>query len=215
MQPPVNPLLDVHLSNNLIWFEEAGFGYFEVPEAAQHYDGEYFARYAAQATSTVGIALMNARANLVQKWAAGRLVDVGIGSGAFLEERYRRDFTGDKGFDVNPIGIDWLKRRGAFGDLYAETWPVATFWDALEHIRRPDLALAQVEFMAFVALPIFTGVEHVLRSKHYRRDEHFWYFTRRGFVAWAKSQGFDVVDIVATETALGREDVETFVLRRR
>lgn len=155
------------------------------------------------------------RNDLVQRHHGGGVLDVGIGSGAFLEERIRTGIETDHGFDVNPAGLAWLRARGMFGDLYARTWPAVTFWDVLEHIRRPDLALGQVERIAFVALPIFRDAAHVLASKHYRRDEHFWYFTRDGFVRFALANGFQVVDILATETAIGREDVETFVLERR
>lgn len=211
----VNPLLEPHLAGaSLAWFPEAGFGYYEVPESAMPYDATYFARYQAQAATPLGRSLMAARDELVSRYWGGGVLDVGIGSGAFLLDRRLAGVETDKGYDVNPCGVEWLKAAGLWGDLYAQSWPVATFWDALEHIRRPDLALAQVSDAAFVAIPVFTGPEHVLASKHYRRDEHFWYWTREGFCRFAGACGFDVVDIVATETALGRDGIETFVLRR-
>lgn len=215
----LNPLTVSLQRHSLTWFPESGVGYFEVPEAAQPYDGEYFERYRRQAATPLGRRLMRARVDLVARHWAGPVLDVGIGSGAFLEERglgLIRAPGGDcdRGFDVNPAGVAWLRDLDVWGDLYGRRWEAATFWDALEHIRRPDLALDQVEAIAFVAIPTFRGVEHVLASKHFRRDEHFWYWTRDGFCRFAAACGFEVVDIVATETALGREDVETFVLRR-
>lgn len=210
-----NPILEPFLTACLTWWPEAGCGYFEVPPDAQPYDAGYFARYAAQANTPIGRRLMDARSFLVdQYWGAG-VLDVGIGSGAFLLSRIAEGIETDRGFDVNPAGIAWLDSRGMWGDLYAQRWHAVTFWDALEHIRRPDLALAQVEQWAFVAIPVFRDAEHVLTSKHFRRDEHFWYWTREGFRRFAEAQGFEVVDITATETAIGREDVETFVLRRK
>jgi len=212
-----NPLLEPFARDCLTWFAEAGFGYFEV--RGEHYDEAYFDRYAAQAGEGIGPRLMAWRCELVGSNWPYSVLDVGIGSGAFLEARDKaRPPTrrhADLGFDVNPAGVAWLKERGRFADLYAEGGTdAATFWDVLEHIRRPDLALAQVNMKAFVSVPIFRDVAHVLASKHYRRDEHFWYWTRAGFIRFAEAQGFAVLDILATETAIGREDVETYVLKR-
>ena len=211
----LNPTVEALVGTSLTWFPESGVGYYEVRESDQPYDAAYFARYQAQAETDLGREIMAARSCLVDRYHGGGVLDVGIGSGAFLLDRQASGVETDKGFDVNPAGVDWLKSRGMFGDLYGRTWPAATFWDALEHIRRPDLALYQVEEIAFVAIPTFRDVAHVLASKHFRRDEHFWYWTRDGFRRFASACGFDVVDIVATETALGREDVETFVLARK
>jgi len=206
-------------SGRLVWAPEAGVGYFEC-EAGEVYDGAYFERYAAQAATTTGRRLMEARVALVRRhlgdigFSVRTVLDVGIGSGAFVEARLAGG--GDaSGYDINPAGVEWLQDRGLFEDLYGRGHGAVTFWDSLEHIREPDRALACCADWVFVALPIFRDAAHVLASKHYRKDEHYWYFTRDGFRAFADAQGFDLVDLVATETALGREDVETFVLRRR
>ena len=215
---PFHPAIAAYAANALTWFPEAGFGYFEVQGAP--YDAAYFARYREQAETPIGRSLMAARVQLVRRHvgdialAQGPVLDVGIGSGAFVEACWAEGIAAC-GFDVNPAGVAWLQRNSAFAPLYTgRRYPVLTFWDSLEHIREPQLALAACGGWAFVALPIFRDAEHVLASKHYRRDEHYWYFTRDGFRRFAQAEGFDVVDIVATETALGREDIETFVLRR-
>ena len=39
-----------------------------------------------------------------------------------------------------------------------------------------------VERLVFLCLPLFTGPEHVLRSKHFRPEEHCWYWTRDGLL---------------------------------
>jgi hypothetical protein len=203
----------------LTWWPEAGAGFYEVEQPDMAYDQAYFDRYAAQADSEIGRRLMASRVQLVKRHlgdiglASHAILDVGIGSGAFIEAM-STEAKAVLGYDINPAGVAWLKARDAYRDLYAARWSVLTFWDALEHIRDPGRALAQCDRWAFVAIPIFRDVDHVLASKHYRRDEHYWYFTRAGFIAFAKAQGFAVVDIVATETALGRDDIETFVLRR-
>lgn len=200
----------------LVWMPERGVGYFEV-EGAQ-YDAAYFAQYERLGDTDMGAALNRHRVQLVKAWASreAQLLDVGVGSGTFLEHwnASPAEHLGG-GFDVNPAAVAWLKERGWWwGDLYARPWDTLTFWDSLEHIREPSLALAQAATWAFVAVPIFTGPDHVLASRHYKPSEHYWYWTRRGFVRFAESCGFDVVDIRATETALGRDGIESFVLRR-
>lgn len=215
--PPSNPLVDAYRRHGLTWFPEAGFGYFECVGAP--YDQEYFDRYAAQGETEIGKALNRFRCEIVARYWGGEILDVGVGSGAFLQAREastRPDLAAaDRGFDINPAGVAWLGSVGKFGELYqAGAWDAVTFWDSLEHIRRPDEALARVGLMAFVSIPIFDGPDHVLRSKHFRRDEHYFYFTRAGFLAWTKAQGFECLDVRATESAIGREGIETFVLRR-
>lgn len=205
----------------LIWSQEDGVGFLEVKNEGV-YDEEYFQRYREMSQTPMAIALNGFRADLVRRHG-GRvggafeeitLLDVGIGDGAFLraleEDRWIHRF----GADVNPAGIAYLEEHGQLGSL-EDTYGVVTFWDSLEHIRDPRWALRSAASVALVSIPIFADVEHVLASRHFRPDEHYWYFTRAGFIAFAKQEGFDVVDVLATETALGRDGIETFVLNRR
>ena len=216
-----NPDITALTCNALTWFPELGYGYFECVQSGEVYGQDYFDRYAAQAETPTGRRLMAARVDLVRRHVGDialsgqATVDVGIGSGAFVDSMIACGY-GALGYDVNPAGVAWLKKRGLWADLFPhKQCDVVTFWDSLEHIRDIRGALAGCSRWAFVALPIFRDAEHVLASKHFRRDEHYHYFTRAGFRRFAEACGFDVLDIVATETALGREDVETFVLRRR
>lgn len=216
---PVPDLLADAAGRRLVWIPELGLGYYECEGGSAVYDQAYFDRYADQADSNIGRRLMAERVKLVKRHVGDLalqehwVLDVGIGSGAFLEACWAEGFKAI-GFDVNPAGVEWLRRQSRFRDLYLGDHRVVCFWDALEHIREPDQALAHCADWVFVAIPIFRDVAHVLASKHFRRDEHYWYFTRDGFRRFAEGQGFTVVDLVATETAIGREDVETFVLRR-
>lgn len=201
----------------LIWSQADGVGFLEVDDSGV-YDQDYFDRYRAMSETPMAVALNRFRADLVRRHGGVSeeitLLDVGIGDGAFLRalegERWIRRY----GADVNPAGISYLEQLGQLGSL-EESYDVVTFWDSLEHIRDPRWALKAAAGVALVSIPIFSGVEHVLASRHYRPDEHFWYFTRQGFRAFAERQGFDVVDVLATESALGRDGIETFVLIRR
>lgn len=208
----LNPTLWGMAHDRLIWLEQAGVGYYEC-DTEGVYTSDYFDRYAEQAETPIGHEIMEARVGLCVQFGVTQLLDVGIGSGAFLSAWWG---VGGGGFgdDVNPAGIAWLDDRGKRRRL-ASDHDVVCFWDVLEHIRRPEEALAHVKRLAFVSLPIFTDAAHVLRSKHFRPSEHYWYFTRRGFIAFAESCGFRVVYAGADETLLGREDIETFVLERK
>jgi Methyltransferase domain len=139
----------------------------------------------------------------------GTIVDVGIGGGRFV-----KDHADAFGFDINPAAVKWLKINRAYCDPYSEVVEAATFWDSLEHIHDPAPVLANIRRFVFVSLPIFQGAEHVLRSKHFRPDEHCWYFTRGGFEWFMHRFGFRRIDHSVIEQMAGREDIESFAFER-
>lgn len=158
--------------------------------------------------------LTKVRVNLVSAYLrGGKIVDVGIGCGDFVRE-YNALFGGATGYDVNPVGISWLKRRECWRDPYAAPVKHACFWDSLEHIYDPSVLLRNVQETVFVSIPIFTDIDHVRRSKHFRRDEHYWYFTSGGLLHYMKALGWRCVERTWMETDLGREDIETYVFKR-
>lgn len=67
---------------------------------------------------------------MVRRYYDGQdIVDVGIGGGRFITE------CGAFGFDINPEAVAWLKQIGRFRDPAGKA---LTFWDSLEHQRRPS-----------------------------------------------------------------------------
>jgi Methyltransferase domain len=156
---------------------------------------------------------MQARFNFVEQHYRGTLIDVGIGSGAFIELRQGRRRT-TYGYDVNTAGIEWLEERSLFVDPHLVSFDAATLWDVLEHIPDFQSLIGNVREWLFLSLPIFRDAEHALRSKHFRPDEHCWYFTRDGLVFAMKMCGFALVSESAIETNLGREDIGTFAFKR-
>lgn len=216
----------------LVWMEPVGIGFFDCDAhnaalgAGHVYDDDYFANYQGLAESPIAKALNDYRAGMVTRHAPvggvhGQsqcsLLDVGIGDGAFLRRVDEfKAWLEPFGCDVNPAGVAWLVERGQLsGFEEPASFDMVTFWDSLEHIRDPRPALAAARHVAIVSLPVFTSAEHAIASKHFKPREHFWYFTRHGFCQFADREGFDVVDVLATESALGREEIETFVLKRR
>jgi hypothetical protein len=200
-------LWDSLRKDRLQWLPELGLGFY--PVSAQPYDAAYFANYAALADTDIGRRLNAARVAMVARHWEGLVVDIGIGAGTFVDSR-----SGTKGYDVNPVGVAWLKARGLFVDPYAKPVDVVTTWDALEHILDPAPLLANVRRWVFVSLPIFHNVAHVMGSKHYKPSEHAWYFTDSGFRSFMAALGWRCVEVNDEETQIGREDIKSYAFRR-
>ena len=194
----------------LTWDEERGYGHYPVKQEDRPYDASYFEKYRKMANTPIGQALTKARVDLVRKYYPGfTLVDVGIGSGQFVTA------SGMLGYDVNPAGVEWLNQRNRFADMYAGQYDAMTFWDSLEHIDDMSAAVQHIERFAFVSIPVFSGYEDVLASKHFRPDEHIHYFTVAGLIRWFDEQGFNCLEYNQVESDIGREGVGTFVFERK
>lgn len=171
------------------------------------YGDDYFDKYVEYAKTDLGKKLTDQRRKLVDRFFTGDVVDVGVGSGAFVAAR-----PNTYGYDVNPKAIRWLRERNCWAvpnDVEA-----VSCWDTLEHIPDPAILLEAVDKWVFCSLPIFWSVDHVMRSKHFRKDEHFWYWTEKGFRNWMEAQGFELIHHCEIETLLGREDIHSFVFKR-
>lgn len=197
------------IGRRLIWCDELGLGYYPVANAAAPYDAAYFARYEAMADTEMGRALNAARLALVARYWSGDLVDIGIGSGAFMEARIRT-----WGYDINPVALDYLRRRKRLWNPRHEPCPAVSMWDSLEHIRDFPALLNNVTHWVFVSVPVFHSAAHAHRSRHYRPDEHCWYFTSNGLIAVMKQLGFVMHEANFAETLLGRDGIASFAFHR-
>lgn len=196
----------------LAWDAEAGVGYLPLDPTEAPYDDAYFAKYERYADTAMGRRLNDIRVDLIVRHA-GRpsVIDVGIGCGAFIDRRGWPTY----GYDINPAGVAWLKDRHLFRDPHEQPADALTFWDSLEHIARPAPILANARRWVFASLPIVPGDGPPDPAwKHYRTDEHCWYWTRDGFIGWMADHGFRCVEHGTPETLVGREDIHTFAFRR-
>jgi len=198
----------------LTWWLQHGIGYYPVEAGHAPYDQDYFDNFERNAQTELGRALMQARFNFVERHYRGTLIDVGIGSGAFVELRNQRRRS-TYGYDVNPAGLAWLEQRMLLVDPHLVSFDAVTLWDVLEHIPDFQSLLANVREWVFVSLPIFRDAEHALRSKHFKPEEHCWFFSRDGLVFAMDICGFALVSENKMETELGREDIGTFAFRRK
>lgn len=194
----------------LTWDEERGYGHYPVKQEGRPYDASYFEKYCKMANTPIGNALTKARVDLVRKYYPGfNLVDVGIGSGQFVLS------CDVLGYDVNSAGVEWLNQRNRFADMYIAQYDAMTFWDSLEHIDDMVAAVQHIDRFAFVSIPVFSGYDDVLASKHFRPDEHIHYFTVAGLIRWFDDQGFNCREYNQIESDIGREGIGTFVFERK
>jgi len=196
------------VESELVFFPELGIGRFPVPQD-RPYNEDYFQRYRKLADTEVGRQLTISRIELVARHYHGPVLDVGIGAGQFVS---MRPFT--NGYDVNPAGVEWLKGKGLYVDLYNSTSPAISMWDVLEHIDDPEAAVARADEFVFVSIPIFRDSADILQSHHFRKDEHIWYFTDDGLRSWFRKQGFECVEHNRMECELGRQGIGTYAFRR-
>jgi hypothetical protein len=178
-----------------------------------NYGREYMDNYVRLENTTIAKRLNEGRTCITEKYAS-RLLDIGIGSGEFIKSS-KIDVLG---YDINPHGVEWLKERNIFADPYASMPDVEglTFWDSLEHIPCPSrlLSLVPQGVFVFFSLPIFTDLTRLKQSKHYKTNEHYYYFTTNGMIQYMNDSGFELKEISDFESRSGREDILTFVFLR-
>lgn len=215
------PEWDTILDAKLVWYPELEIGYYPVDDTTMPYDKAYFDRFRKQGESEIGILLNEARVDFVMKYLNSAICDIGIGSGTFIEwiiKKEKQVGTKEKiiyGFDINSHGVEWLVNHERFFDPYNYDIGAMSFWDSLEHIKDFSKLLRNVKQYAFISIPIFQDCGHVLKSKHYRKDEHCWYFTHKGLITVMRMFGFQLKDHNNIESEIGREDIGTYLFERK
>lgn len=200
--------------DKFVWHEEFGYGYY--PVDCFVYNKEYFDKYKHYEKTSIGKNILSFRKSVVDPLMEnGSVLDVGIGSGFFLRSYKRKSAFG---YDVNTTAMTYLKKRKQWIDIYGDSLSainVITFFDSLEHIQNLERLFDRIHGQHIViSIPIFKDKDHVLRSKHFRIDEHYHYFTHDGFVAYMQSNGFTLKEFYDGEIKAGREDIYTFVFKR-
>lgn len=180
------------------------------------YNKEYFNNYEKRAGSEIAKKLNAFRVSLVEKYCKNHIVDVGIGSGEFIESNKNLLVCG---YDINPYGIEWLAERKLFYDFYTlntEFVEGFTLWDTLEHMKNPCRFTNEVlpGQYVFVCLPTFEDVMKVKQSKHYKPNEHYYYFNNDGFKKFMRDMKFEFIEMSDEESKIGRENIFTFVFRK-
>lgn len=210
----MDKIIEKYMKEGLVWLPEQEIGYFPVKGA--FYGDKYFDEYANRGKTTIGKCLNAFRVGLVDGYVTGRVLDIGIGCGTFL--RLRKNCVG---FDINSKAVKLLKEARLFCNPYETDFESGviegvTFFDSLEHVESPGRILSRInKQFVFVSIPIFRGLDHLLSSKHLKRKEHFYYFTKGSFIKYMASFDFELLEVLDDEIKCGREDIYTFVFRRK
>lgn len=169
------------------------------------YGNEYFDKIKGYRGSEIASLIHHYRVEMVDYYSGGDpVLDVGIGAGEFIESR-----PNTFGFDVNPKAVEWLKSENKYREDF-ENFQNFTFWDVIEHIPEPEKYFERIHGFLFASIPVFKDLSKIRESKHYRPNEHLYYFTEKGFVEWMKLHGFRCIERNENETLAGRESIMSF-----
>lgn len=217
----MDPIIQTHKSkkNGILNFcLNEGVAYQRDMSKSVPYDREYFNKYILYEKTPMGKALNRERVAAVKTWAAKlQILDIGIGCGTFI--KYAFDENLDVfGFDINLCGIHWLHKRCLFDSPYDSKKIIRcfTFWDSLEHIPDPQKILNKIELgsYVFISMPIYNNLEDIFKSRHYRPNEHYYYFTQAGLLRWMLNYKFVFRRSYDFETICGREQIKTFLFEK-
>lgn len=201
-----------HVASNdeeLLFNKEFCVGYLRSNAGDEPYDEEYFHNYRRSAFTDIGLALTEARISLVDKFSdwEDRVCDVGVGSGEFAS-------WCNHGYDVNPFAVEFLKNMEIYANPYDEEFDHLCFWDVLEHIEDPREILSRAKKGVFISMPIYYSFEDILNSKHFKPNEHIWYFSVIGLTKFMKENHFELQHFDMRETEIGRHQIGSFFFKR-
>ncbi len=183
-----------------------------------NYGEKYFKNYVGMKGTEIGRKILSSRYKLILNHIKKneKIIDIGIGSGEFLE-KCPVECWGD---DVNRYAQDFLRERGVYYDMGSQKefgqFKGFCMWDVLAHIDVPELLFRKIpkDRLLFVSIPIFGDILKVRDSKHYKPGEHLYYFTLRAFIEFMFDHGFSLVECENGEILSGREEIYSFVFKK-
>lgn len=202
---------------SLVWFPNLETGWYPVIDDGV-YNDSYVDTFVRYRDTVMGKLINDFRVATVKKYVNAKddLIDIGIGSGHFLDQ-YSQEAQ-ILGYDVSEYGIAKLSQSDRFINIdYFKELNHLTFWDSLEHIADCWRVLQKVRggCYVFMTIPIFDSDVKVIQSKHFKPREHYWYFTRSGLVSFMIHLGFLWISEDTSECRFGRSGVSTFVFRKK
>ena len=182
--------------------------------ASVDYGQDYFSKYTSYEDTDISKRLNNFRTSITSKYC-NSVLDVGIGSGEFIKKYKNKAF----GYDINPYAIKILKQKNIYVDPYLDNLEGIdgfTMWDVLEHIKNPDILLNKIPKtkIVIVSIPIFDNILKVKQSKHYRPNEHYYYYTISGLINFFDQMKYTIIEVSDQESVCGRESITSFVFRK-
>jgi hypothetical protein len=189
---------------------------------AEGYGRAYWDRYGAYRGTPAERTLMGLRVDQARRAGCSRVLDVGIGNGAYLEALEAAGIAA-LGSDVAPDALEWLRRSGRLADPYGDDFPRVdgvSLWDVLEHLPDPGRLLSRLPsgVALLLSLPCWGGPADwsgLGDWRHYRPGEHLWYWTEAGIRALLGALGYRVEWSGWPETSIGgRLDILSLTARR-
>lgn len=202
--------------NHLRYCHNEGVAYQFPMKVLAKYDKTYLNKCLGYEGSDISNKINDGRIKAVAKYSGEthRCLDIGIGSGEFIKRRNKYDRI-TFGTDVNRSAIDWLKEFKCLREDLTE-FDCFTMWDVLEHVETPESYFKRMSkgSVLYVSIPIFESLNDIVESRHYRPNEHLYYFTHAGFVAYMNNWGFRILEVQDFETKAGRENIKTYICKK-
>lgn len=179
---------------NLAQCKKCGFIWQMVQDGTVLYDEQYFRKYLNYPVTEIA----KLRVNEIKKFIAphtGAVIEIGYGTGNFLMEMKR---YGYKPYGVEINRYAWLHTREIQEIPRLGPWPESdcvAFFDSLEHSQE----ILTYLHLAFKSSPLVcisvpdTGNRNLVdfhKWRHYRPDEHFWYFNEKTLTKLLSSFNF-------------------------
>lgn len=180
----------------------------------------YTLEYAARQGTTIEMAYLRLGVLLTALGfdyvAAAKVLEVGPGNGTLLNV-LKKHCDEAFGFDVAPTEFSTISRTAAT----STPWDLLVACDVIEHFRNVD-DLFQYKFEhALITVPCLPDdLSEMANWRHFKPDEHLWYFTKTSFWNWITARGYDVIfcdspeDTIRTRWNKEKPNTITFVIKR-
>ncbi len=171
------------------------------------YNQAYYKRYKERAESEIGQRIYRSRWELVERHCHGdmTLLDYGCGPGAFHKASTNGFET--HGYDINP--------HCGFPVPPLKDIDILTMWDVIEHLVDPTepINTFRPEYL-FISTPNVEAIHYraVENWKHYRPDEHLWYFGLNALTGLLARLGYKILEYNYDEGAIRDPDYPDHII---
>ena len=192
------------------------------------YEKDYWQKYVDYRGTETSKAINDARINLIKRYCKpqAKILDIGIGSGEFIQTATLNSFI-THGYDVNNVAKEWLQIRNIWYNIEEESvkddYDAITMWDVMEHMKNPSQLLSKIASgtLVFISIPCFENfhkngrlLQGIKESKHYRPNEHYYYFSKKSLCEFMKLCGFETLEMNQKEIEAGRVDIYSFAFKK-
>ena len=198
-----------------------GIAYDETP-ITEDYSNKYLDKFKAyKENACMNSAINEARCELVSIYAGlEQVLDIGCGNMDFMALYHTKNCPLIYGYDVIPDTVKALQVLKAYVNPYHDyigNISVITMFDVLEHIADIDALLDKMPALSYIitSIPIYESLDDIKDSPHYRPGEHIWYFTDAGIKSLMNCNDYKYIESTDIETDIGRQDIRTYVFRKK